>query len=298
MTPAGRDRYRSAPAERERPTTGTDLYRLAHLVLTRFNVRWIVGPHDTDWLAHRFDLFERYCLPSMRGQTEQGFRWLVFFDESTPEPYRSRVERYTDWPAFTPCFIGPPSSEVYDAAIAAHLDGAERLLTTRLDNDDALARDAVERLQAAIRPGPREFLNFPDGYVWHRGRLYAHSHPSNAFLSLSEPAAGFRSAWADPHEEAARVAPVRQLPGEPAWLQVIHEHNVSNRVRGRRYPADRVRASFALDLGPEAADEGAAGYWLDRVVGHPARVARDGAFRVAKPVRDVAERAVTAVRSR
>ncbi len=94
------------------------------------------------------------------------------------------------------------------------------------------------------------------------------------------------------------MAPVRQLPGEPAWLQVIHEHNVSNRVRGRRYPADRVRASFALDLGPEAADEGAAGYWLDRVVGHPARVARDGAFRVAKPVRDVAERAVTAVRSR
>jgi hypothetical protein len=270
---------------------------LAHLVLTRFNVRWIVGPHDTDWLAHRFDLFERYCLPSMRGQTEQGFRWLVFFDESTPEPFRSRVDGYADWPAFTPCFIGPPSSEVYDAAIAAHLGGAERLLTTRLDNDDALARDAVERLQAEVRPGPREFLNFPDGYVWHRGRLYAHSHPSNAFLSLSEPAAGFRSAWADPHEEAARVAPVRQVPGGPAWLQVIHEHNVSNRVRGRRYPADRVRADFALDLGPEAADEGAAGYWLDRVVGHPARVARDGAFRVAKPVRDAAERAVTAVRS-
>ena len=271
---------------------------VTHLVLTRFNVRWIVGPHDTEWLAHRFDLFDRYCLPSMQGQTNQGFRWLVFFDEDTPEPFRSRIDAYTDWPAFTPVFIGPPSSQVYDDAITAHLDGAGRLVTTRLDNDDALARDVVDRIQCAVRPGPREFLNLPVGYVWHRGRLYRHSHPSNAFLSLSEPAEGFRSVWADPHEEASHVAPVRQLAGGPAWLQVIHEHNVSNRVRGRRDPADRVRVMFALDLGAEVTDETAADRWHDRVVGHPARVVRDGAIRVAKPVRGVAERAVTAVRRR
>jgi Putative rhamnosyl transferase len=271
--------------------------RTAHLVLTRFNVRWIVGPHDTGWLAHRFDLFERYCLPSMQGQTNREFRWLVFFDEETPEPFRSRIEAYAAWPVFSPVLIGPPSSEAYNDAIAAHLDGADRLLTTRLDNDDALARDAVDRLQAAVRQGPREFLNLPVGYVWNRGRLYRHSHPSNAFLSLSEPAEGFRSAWADPHEQASQVAPVRQLGGGPGWLQVIHEHNISNRVRGRRYrhSADRVSETFAVDMRDEAAAETAAGYWLDRMVGYPARVARDGAFRVAKPMRHAAERARTAV---
>jgi Putative rhamnosyl transferase len=271
---------------------------VTHLVLTRFNVRWIVGPHDTGWLAHRFDLFERYCLPSMQGQTNQGFRWLVFFDEDTPEPFRSRIDGYTDWPAFTPVFIGPPSSQVYDDAIAAHLDGADRLVTTRLDNDDAIGRDFVARVQAAARPGTREFLNLPVGYVWHRGRLYRHEHPSNAFISLSEPAAGFRSVWASQHDEAGRVAPVHQVAGGPAWLQVIHDRNVSNRVRGRRVPATCVADEFTVDLGAEAANETPADYWLDRRVRHPARVARDGAFRLAKPVRDVLERASTAVKAR
>ncbi|HET6953716.1 MAG TPA: glycosyltransferase [Acidimicrobiales bacterium] len=269
-----------------------------HLVLTRFNVRWIIGPHDTDWLAHRFDLFDRYCFPSVHGQTSHDFRWLVFFDEDTPEPFRSRIADYARWPVFTPVFIGRPSSEVYDGAIAAHLDGADHLITTRLDNDDAIGRDFVARVRTAARPGPREFLNLPVGYVWHKGRLYRHEHPSNAFISLAEPAAGFRSVWGNQHEDAARIAPVRQVSGGPSWLQVIHEHNVSNRVRGRRYPVSRLRDEFAIDLGRHPADESAADYWFDRSVRHPARVARDGAFRLAKPVRDVLERATTAVRDR
>lgn len=269
-----------------------------HLVLTRFNVRWIIGPHDTAWLAHRFELFDRYCHPSVRGQTSHDFRWLVFFDEDTPEPFRSRIDEYARWPVFTPVFIGRPSTEVYDAAIAAHLDGADHLVTTRLDNDDAIGRDFVARVQAAARQGTREFLNLPVGYVWHRGRVYRHEHPSNAFISLSEPAAGFRSVWATRHEEAGRVAPVHQVAGGPAWLQVIHERNVSNRVRGRRVPAACLADEFAVDLGAEVANETSADYWLDRRVRHPARMARDGAFRLAKPVRDVLERASTAVKAR
>jgi Putative rhamnosyl transferase len=269
-----------------------------HLILTRFNVRWIIGPHDTAWLAHRFELFDRFCHPSVRAQTSHDFRWLVFFDEDTPEPFRSRIDEYARWPVFTPVLIGRPSTEVYDAAIAAHLGGADHLVTTRLDNDDAIGRDFVARVQAAARPGTREFLNLPVGYVWHRGRLYRHEHPSNAFISLSEPAAGFRSVWSTQHEDAGKVAPVHQVAGGPAWLQVIHEHNVSNRVRGRRVPAARVADEFAGDLGAEAAHETPADYWVDRRLRHPARVARDGAFRLARPVRDVLERASTAVRAR
>jgi Putative rhamnosyl transferase len=270
----------------------------AHLVLTRFNVRWLIGPHDTDWLAHRFDLFDRYCYPSVQGQTDQDFRWLVFFDEETPEPFRSRIDRYAEWPVFTPVFIGRPSSEIYDGAIAAHAGTADQLVTTRLDNDDAIARDFVARVRSAVRPGVREFLNLPAGYVWHRGRLYRHQHRANAFITLAERTEGFRSVWANQHEEAPKIAPVRQVDERPAWLQVIHDRNISNRVRGRRAPAARLHEEFALDLGAEVAAESAADYWLDRGVRHPARVARDGAFRVAKPVRHAFERATTGRRAR
>jgi hypothetical protein len=271
---------------------------VTHLVLTRFNVRWIIGPHDTDWLAHRFELFDRFCYPSVQGQTTHDFRWLVFFDEDTPEPFRSRIGAYARWPVFTPIFIGRPSSAVYDAAIAAHVGDADHLVTTRLDNDDALGRDFVHRVQASVRPGEREFLNLPIGCIWRKGRLYRHEHRSNAFISLAEPAAGHLTVWSNRHEDAADVAPVRQLAGGTAWLQVVHERNVANRVRGHRVAAARVRSEFSLDLGDVAANETAADYWIDRRVRHPARVVRDNTFRVAKPVRDLVERATTAVRER
>src|SRR5262249_1091214 len=143
-------------------------------------------------------------------------------------------------------------------------------------------------------------------------------HLANAFITLSEPTEGFRSVWGNTHEEAPQVAPVRQVDDRPGWLQVIHDRNISNRVRGRRAPATRLHEEFSLDFGDEvaadsapplrgasspafgdevAADSGA-DYWLDGGVRPPARVARDGAFRVAKPVRHAFERATAGRRAR
>jgi len=272
--------------------------RVTHLLLTRFNVRWIVEPHDTAWLEHRFALFDRFCFPSVRAQTSTAFRWLVFFDEDTPEPFRSRIEEYAEWPAFVPAFVGRPSASVFDDAVAAHLDGASHLVTTRLDNDDAISRDFVDRVQHHVRPGAREFLNLPVGCVWRAGRVYRHEHPSNAFISLAEPADGFVTVWHARHEDAADLAPVRQIEGGPAWLQVIHEHNVSNRVRGLRMRGDDVRDLFPVDLGGDGDGDSDVRMWVDRRLRHPSRMARDRALRLAKPVRDAVERVTTPVRDR
>jgi len=50
-----------------------------HVMITRFNVMFRDLAHtraagkglDAAWLAERFDLFERYCLPSVLAQTCQ-----------------------------------------------------------------------------------------------------------------------------------------------------------------------------------------------------------------------------------
>src|ERR1700735_3717087 len=77
--------------------TGSCKGKSEHVILTRFNVRYeedsavpSIGV-DPGWLQERFRLFEKYCLPSVLGQTDQNFRWLLFFDRATPEPFATRA---------------------------------------------------------------------------------------------------------------------------------------------------------------------------------------------------------------
>ena len=110
----------------------------------------------------------------------------------------------------------------------------EWLLTTRFDNDDALHRQFVERLHDEVRPGTTEALNFPYGVVLGRGRTYLSLQASNAFVSLSEIFPNPKTVLGDTHNTISRIAPVRNIEGGPAWMQVVHNSNVSNKLRGRR----------------------------------------------------------------
>ena len=133
--------------------------RSQHFVLTRFNVN--IGPHrrtwDDAWLASRFRLFEEYCLPSMRSQTSQQFTWLIFFATSS----RATIERYLAdvppmpnlQPVFTDSVFGPATTR--EAVVSRHDGVSDRLITTRLDCDDALRSDFVQRLQAVRPERPR-----------------------------------------------------------------------------------------------------------------------------------------------
>ena len=72
----------------------------SHFIITRFNLNlYAQDKHDlptrTDrWLEHRFEVFERYCLPSVAAQTSGNFTWLCLFDAATPESCRRRIEGY------------------------------------------------------------------------------------------------------------------------------------------------------------------------------------------------------------
>ena len=60
------------------------------------------------------------------------------------------------------------------------------LITSRLDNDDAIARDFVEMVQNCFTKQEVEFINFTYGAQYSDGRMFARLDPSNAFISLIE----------------------------------------------------------------------------------------------------------------
>jgi N-acetylglucosaminyl-diphospho-decaprenol L-rhamnosyltransferase len=224
-----------------------------HLLLTRFNCRfgasWTQLALDPGWLKPRFEIFEKYCLPSILHQDCRTFKWVIFFDQDTPEPFlASAASLQSDW--IKPIFVGTLTGRLIRDVLRSQVPtGATHVITTRLDNDDGLATDFISRLQNAFRPVPaKQYLNMTEGYILSSNKLFVKKDYHNAFVSLVEPVEGdIEGVWAYPHTEIAQHAPVRQIGGGPGWLQVVHGANVSNRVRGRRVPPSEIGNHFRLD---------------------------------------------------
>lgn len=260
---------------------------IRHVFLTRFNLatpgREAAHRVRAGWLEERFDLFERYCLPAMAAQTEQDFDWIVYFDDQTPAWARARVDATRRVRAFHPCYTALFDADGWARSTLAHV-GAERrdvLLTSNLDNDDGLAIDYVARVQAAARAewrGARVALNMTNGFVLNGDALYRHHHRSNAFSNLVEDYAAPHTINTLRHMEIANHVPLVQMGGPGGWLQVVHDDNVSNRVRGTRVSRLEATARFPEILVRDVIDPGVAALAIDRVVTAPMRMLRDIAF--------------------
>ena len=66
-------------------------------VFTRFNLKlWKENKYGVDtrtkeWTESRFDLFEKYCFPSMKSQTNKDFMWICMFADDTEPTFVERI---------------------------------------------------------------------------------------------------------------------------------------------------------------------------------------------------------------
>jgi N-acetylglucosaminyl-diphospho-decaprenol L-rhamnosyltransferase len=256
------------------------------VLLTRFNLP-SVGVEsliraEEGWLRGRVELFERYCLPSVRAQTNRDFQWIVYFDPESPEWLRTWIDSHRAEQLFTPYFRTGVSRTELVADISEGI-GTPRagLLTTNLDNDDALAVDFVERLQAVGLPEVRHAVYLSNGLIGSPTGLYRRTDRYNAFCSVVESWDSPIMCWADWHNRLPASMPVIGLRGAPGWLQVIHGSNVSNRVHGTLTSPTPYIALFP-GLIDDLALPSRATIAIDRLIKHPARVLRDVARASAK----------------
>lgn len=222
-----------------------------HVLITRFNTRRnaLTDPPDGSWLNDRWALFDRFCIPSVLRQRCTDFHWLVFVDAGTPTSWQARVNRAAATAGFRPVYVdGPFNSTVAAQSIAEYrLDTAPFLITTRLDNDDALAPHFVADVQRAFRPRRLEFINLPLGYQLSDGRLFLRPYVASSFASLVESADNcpVRTVHFIDHHLIGQH-PVRQVWSPPAWLQLVHGRNVANEVRGIPIAGAKAVARFGL----------------------------------------------------
>jgi hypothetical protein len=264
---------------------------MLHVILTRFNVaspgRESAIRNSVGWLERRFNLFERYCLPSVASQSSREFQWLIYFDENTPESARERIEQARRVMDFTPLFVGVGGARFAAEAVSA-LRRTEHdiVLTTRLDNDDAIARDFVRRVQdAGRRYASGTVLNFPNGAALKDGRLYTATDRSNPFTTLIEAgSAPLSTIWSAQHHELATKWNLTQVDSPPLWLQVVHGENVTNRIKGRRLPPKTILDDFVLREDVKALPVGSLSLLFDQRVLSPGRGVRERLFKLGKPL--------------
>ncbi len=204
------------------------------------------------WLARRFDLFERVCLPSLMAQTDADFHWLVFFSDGTPEPFLTRIDDlHQRFPAFIPCFLKDGEMQVrrYRQEVKKLLTSTDtHIISARIDNDDAFHVTYVEHLRAEFHGQDDEMLNFLNGiqYDMDGGVVADLRKYSNPFIARIERIfdGQVKTVLDVMHHQAQDTGLLRDVDTIPMWLQLIHSGNVLN-----SFASGRVR--YAMDLEKE-----------------------------------------------
>jgi hypothetical protein len=238
--------------------------RVQHLVETRFSIRTRRNPLSREWLDYRLGLLRRYTIPSVSAQTTDSFTWLLFCDESTdPEILEQLHEEERLLPVLRVALTGRGRAPV-DIVRSMVRPDTDVLITGRLDSDDAIADRYVELVQSyadAFHRSEHErmLVNCPRGYrlnVRERPRLYRDWMPNSPFHSLFERPrqsrpetvltrvheclreryAGLQrlkqltGGKTDGHSRMHQHYPTHQDESMPAWLIVVHEGNMVNRI--------------------------------------------------------------------
>lgn len=230
------------------------LAEFTHILLTRFNVQLFAGrPRPTDdWLRNRLVLFRRYCVASVVSQSTRQFRWLVFLDEDSPPWFREEMHRLSDEVGIETVYVeGIFASEIVARAVQERAD-TPYVITTRLDNDDAVAVDFLETIQRQFDHQGHAFIDLLNGAQYASGRFYLRPYPLNPFVSLVEKVTSDlpMTVLVGPHQLLGELGPVVDVrTSHPAWLQIIHGDNVENEIVGLRAAAGSITPHFpGLDV--------------------------------------------------
>lgn len=240
-----------------------------HVVLTRFNVR-LTGMEGSAaseaWLRERVTRFERDCIPSFKSQTVQSFTWILLVDADSPPWLEPALRTATDslsMPVFVRSVAGVLDERKL-ANVVSEFSTSAFLLTSRVDNDDIIARDFIEVVQSSFIPRHRVVLDVPRGAQVEDGRFYLRCYRLGPFISyIEETAHSMATVLRDAHPSMADHGEVHVVPGgEPLWLQVLHGSNFANHVEGWRADPAPYRQRF-----PSASfrESGRVAVALDRV---------------------------------
>jgi hypothetical protein len=256
-----------------------------HIFMTRFNLptnRVEQSIFSGQWLIDRMRLFQKYTLPSIDAIQDQEVYWLIYLDQQSPEWLKQDMAALAQRLRITPRYLSGSltQQDIHDDVIRVTSRRSGTVTTSNLDNDDGVARDFVARARAISANSPVPSVTYlVNGAIATDDRVFRRVDRRNAFAVVADEldSIEFRSCWAAFHNRLSDHMPANEVGGPPAWLQVVHGQNVSNRIRGRRERPSEFRDSFPAlleDMREPSTVQLVSDNWLRR----PLRQARELTF--------------------
>ena len=217
-----------------------------HYLITRFNLRadyWDVTKNNEqlltdEWMDNRMGLFENFCFPSVIGQTNQNFEWLLYFDTNTKEVYKNRIlNLVANQKNFKVFFVDAMPSFMPELLkyIALETKDKPYLITTRIDNDDSIHVDFINEVQKQFDQQEYRAIDFIKGYSLQIEPIYILGKKEqlfNPFISLIEKNDNPKTAFHQDHRYWKRDKKVTQIGEKRMWLSIIHQRNKINKFDG------------------------------------------------------------------
>ncbi len=245
---------------------------LQYFILTRFNLKksdWQKDKNsqvvlDEKWLKDRIELFTKFCLPSVLGQTDKNFKWIVFFQQDPGLEIKSLLEILEEYEFIEPIFVN--GFQEFQTQLSFYIserlgEDTQWILTSRLDNDDALNKNYVAEIKKASKNLKHQtIVYFPNGLFLDLGkknRLAASHYPFNQFLNLLEEVqmGAIQTVLSRAHDSWGDFS-VKELAHDDSWLQITHSSNMANIFRGvpvfssrlKEFTIEKVHFSLMYDL--------------------------------------------------
>ena len=244
-------------------------------IITRFNLKlWGKDKNNQTtlsdkWLVNRFSLFKQYCFPYIKSQTYQDFIWLCLFDIDTPPIFKTEIDNMSRMmPNFHPCYLDETETKGVDSYISRYIQSHKEhstnyLITCRLDNDDAVHTEYIEKL-VELHTQQKENMtiySFKYGMQYYTDLKLAFRIPysNNHFLALIDNNFNdedFKTILEYNHYYIKSCGiPFICINNHqtPMWIEVIHNENVDNdckmTLRQRPiYKRNIIKKDFAIDI--------------------------------------------------
>jgi len=224
---------------------------MKHFIISRVALKWKfkqVGMTWEAWLKESVELYDKYLRASLRKQAFQNFTLVTLVDESvTDEQLGHRLKNEIVVRVFRMNIIHALRSQI-------DLSGMDKILITRCDRDDVLRNNFVHQLQMLLAADkqPPFYFDIMSYYIWNGRQL-------NKFQYMSDRTSPFVSTLEKVKEGKAVFYPYKYKHGyvidqmggvkddSLRAIQVIHKHNVLNRMEGRQVNVTPERLKYFLN---------------------------------------------------
>jgi len=222
-----------------------------HFIITRFNLRNVSKGDGKDksgnsvltgdWLAHRLEIFNKYCLPSLVNQTNKNFTWLLYFDITTsPEVREINKQLENQYPDLIKIIYTDGQEGLikgYRQDILALCPPETKfVISTRFDNDDIVHKDFINKIQDSFSYQDFETVNFLKILMINpdlKNKIHIDYSFSNHFISLIEKITpeGIKGCFYYADRGWGAVASI-QITDHPYCMEIISDKNLVNDFRG------------------------------------------------------------------